>query len=90
MTQYKHISIGKFRGLQQVSSKRGTFTALALDHRQNLRKANPAFVDTERLAFLTSTGQSRLSRLTLLCQTLAKPYTDFYAASALFDWCHTY
>ncbi len=37
-----HISIGKLRGLQQISSARGTFTALALDHRQNLRKAlNP-------------------------------------------------
>jgi tagatose 1,6-diphosphate aldolase len=38
----KPLSIGKFRGLQQISSPRGTFTALALDHRQNLRKAlNP-------------------------------------------------
>ena len=46
----KPISIGKFRGLQQVSSKRGTITALALDHRQNLRKANPAFVDDSELS----------------------------------------
>jgi tagatose 1,6-diphosphate aldolase len=46
----KHLSIGKFRGLQQISSKRGTFTALALDHRQNLRKANPAFVSDEELS----------------------------------------
>jgi tagatose 1,6-diphosphate aldolase len=37
MTQ--SISIGKLRGLQQCSSARGTFTCLALDHRQNLRKA---------------------------------------------------
>jgi tagatose 1,6-diphosphate aldolase len=44
------ISIGKLRGLQQISSKRGTFTALALDHRQNLRKANPAFVSDEELS----------------------------------------
>src|SRR5258706_3379258 len=37
-----HISIGNLRGLQQISSARGTFTVLALDHRQNLRKAlNP-------------------------------------------------
>lgn len=43
-------SIGKLRGLQQISSKRGTFTALALDHRQNLRKANPAFVKDEELS----------------------------------------
>jgi tagatose-1,6-bisphosphate aldolase len=46
----KPISIGKFRGLQQISSKRGTFTALALDHRQNLRKANPAFVNDDDLS----------------------------------------
>ena len=37
------ISIGKLRGLQQCSSPRYTFTCLALDHRQNLRRAlNPA------------------------------------------------
>ena len=46
----KPISIGKLRGLQQISSNRGTFTTLALDHRQNLRKANPAFVDNEELS----------------------------------------
>jgi len=46
----KPISIGKLRGLQQIASKRGTFTALALDHRQNLRKANPAFVNDEELS----------------------------------------
>src|SRR5512145_2028766 len=44
------LSIGKFRGLQQISSKRGTFTCLALDHRQNLRKANPAFVSDAELS----------------------------------------
>ena len=37
------ISIGKLRGLQQCTTIRGTFTCLALDHRQNLRRAlNPA------------------------------------------------
>ncbi len=46
----KLLTIGKLRGLQQISSNRGTFTALALDHRQNLRKANPAFVDDEELS----------------------------------------
>src|SRR5512145_2330470 len=46
----KPISIGKLRGLQQISSERGTITALALDHRQNLRKANPAFVNDEALS----------------------------------------
>ena len=36
------LSIGKARGLQQCSSPAGTFTCLALDHRQNLRRAlNP-------------------------------------------------
>ena len=46
----KPISIGKLRGLQQISSRRGTFTALALDHRQNLRKANPAFINDAELS----------------------------------------
>ena len=37
-----NLTIGKIRGLQQCASKRGTFTCLALDHRQNLRRAlNP-------------------------------------------------
>jgi tagatose-1,6-bisphosphate aldolase len=44
------ISIGKLRGLQQIASQRGTFTALALDHRQNLRKANPAFAEDAELS----------------------------------------
>lgn len=44
------ISIGRLRGLQQIASTRGTFTALALDHRQNLRKANPAFVNDSELS----------------------------------------
>ncbi len=46
----KPITIGKLRGLQQVSSRRGTITALALDHRQNLRKANPAFTSDQELS----------------------------------------
>ncbi|MGD0612712.1 MAG: tagatose 1,6-diphosphate aldolase [Anaerolineales bacterium] len=33
------LSIGKRRGLQQCTSPGGTFTCLALDHRQNLRRA---------------------------------------------------
>jgi tagatose 1,6-diphosphate aldolase len=37
------LSIGKLRGLQQCTSPQGTFTCLALDHRQNLRRAlNPS------------------------------------------------
>ena len=46
----KPITIGKLRGLQQISSQRGTITALALDHRQNLRKANPAFMNDQELS----------------------------------------
>ncbi len=38
----KDLSIGKYYGLQHISSRRGTFTCLALDHRQNLRRSlNP-------------------------------------------------
>jgi tagatose-1,6-bisphosphate aldolase len=38
----KALTIGKLRGLQQCTTPRGTFTCLALDHRQNLRRAlNP-------------------------------------------------
>ena len=44
------LTIGKLRGLQQCTSPRGTFTCLALDHRQNLRKANPIFVDNIELS----------------------------------------
>lgn len=46
----KPISIGKLRGLQACASPRGTFTCLALDHRQNLRKANPAYEDDAELS----------------------------------------
>lgn len=46
----KLLTIGKLRGLQQISSSRGTFTALALDHRQNLRKANPVFANDKELS----------------------------------------
>jgi tagatose 1,6-diphosphate aldolase len=44
------LSIGKYRGLQQCTSPRGVFTCLALDHRQNLRKANPVFLDDAELS----------------------------------------
>jgi tagatose-1,6-bisphosphate aldolase len=46
----KGLTIGKLRGLQQSSSAQGTFTCLALDHRQNLRKANPVFVEATELS----------------------------------------
>lgn len=44
------LSIAKHRSFQQCASPRGAFTFLALDHRQNLRKANPAFVDDAALS----------------------------------------
>lgn len=48
------LSIGKTRGLQQCSSPRGVFTCLALDHRQNLRRAlnppDPAAVSDAQLS----------------------------------------
>ncbi len=58
----KSITIGKFRGLQQITSERGTFTALALDHRQNLRKANPEFVDDAKLSSFKLDVVSNLAR----------------------------
>jgi len=43
----QNISVGKLRGLQQCTSTAGTFTCLALDHRQNLRRAlNPSQPDS--------------------------------------------
>ena len=44
------LTIGKLRGLQQCTSPRNTFTCLALDHRQNLRKANSKFIDDNELS----------------------------------------
>lgn len=50
------LTVGKLRGLRQCSDKRGTLSVLALDHRNNLRKAlrpdSPAQVgDDELIAF---------------------------------------
>ena len=61
----KSISIEKLRGLQQISSKRGTLTALALDHRQNLRKANPTCVSDEELSRLKLDMTSALAQSAL-------------------------
>ncbi|MBK8822697.1 MAG: tagatose 1,6-diphosphate aldolase [Anaerolineales bacterium] len=51
------------------SSQRGTFTALALDHRQNLRKANPLLASDEQLSRfkldVTSTLASRATAVLL-------------------------
>ena len=44
----------------------------------------------ERIKFLSTTARERMSRLRSLCYALARPYTDFYAADAPFDWYKTY
>ena len=46
----KNLTIGKYFGLQHLSNQRGTITCLALDHRQNLRKANPLFEAADELS----------------------------------------
>ena len=44
------LTIGKYRSLQVCSSSRGKFVVLALDHRQNLRRATPRFHDDTELS----------------------------------------
>lgn len=44
------LSIAKYRAFQQCASPRGTFTFLALDHRQNLRRANSRFQEDAELS----------------------------------------
>jgi tagatose 1,6-diphosphate aldolase len=58
----KPLSIGKLRGIQQCTSTRGTFTCLALDHRQNLRKANPIFNDDSELSLFKLEITAELAR----------------------------
>lgn len=49
----KTITLGKFKGLSQVSTNLGVFSILAIDHRNNLRKAinptNPSLVPDKDL-----------------------------------------
>jgi tagatose-1,6-bisphosphate aldolase len=45
-----NLTLSKYRSFQQTASQRGTFTFLALDHRQNLRRANPRFQDQAELS----------------------------------------
>ena len=50
------LSIGKCRGLQQCATQHGTLSVMALDHRNNLRRAlNPGAPETvaaaEMIAF---------------------------------------
>jgi len=62
----KTISVGKLRGLQQSTSAHGTFTCLALDHRQNLRRAlfpqDPGRVTDAELSGFKLDVTSSLSR----------------------------
>ncbi len=63
----KNLTIGKYFGMQHLSSKRGTFTCLALDHRQNLRKANPLFeADTELSQFKVDVTAALASKATAI------------------------
>lgn len=69
----KSITIGKLRGLQQCTSPRGTFTCLALDHRQNLRRllhpSDPASVsdaDLSRFKLEVTAALADLSTAVLL------------------------
>jgi len=69
----KSITIGKLRGIQQCTSSRGTFTCLALDHRQNLRRAlnpeDPASVsdaDLSRFKLEVTSALADLSTAVLL------------------------
>jgi len=69
----KSITIGKLRGIQQCTSPRGTFTCLALDHRQNLRRAlhpsDPASIsdaDLSRFKLEVTAALADLSTAVLL------------------------
>lgn len=43
----KELTIGKFRGIQQISTERGLFTMVALDHQESFREGiNPAAPDS--------------------------------------------
>jgi tagatose 1,6-diphosphate aldolase len=44
----------------------------------------------ERMNFLLTTGRERLTRLSSLCQALARPFTDYYTSNAPLDWYKTY
>lgn len=84
----KSISIGKLRGLQQISSPRGTFTALALDHRQNLRRAlnpsNPASVTDDQLSrFKLDVASALASRATAVLLDPEVSAAQAIAAGAL-------
>jgi tagatose 1,6-diphosphate aldolase len=83
MDNMKTISIGKLRGLQQCSSPRSTFTCLALDHRQNLRRAlrpsDPASVRDDELTRFKLEVTAALAD----CSTAVLLDPEFSAAQAV-------
>ena len=70
----KKISIGKIRGLQQITSPNGIFTICAMDHRGSLR----SMIDEENPEGVTSEEMTR--RKLELCSTLAE-----HASAVLLD-----
>ena len=47
MMAKKELTIGKYRGMQQITDDLGVFTMVALDHQESLRQAmNPADPDS--------------------------------------------
>jgi tagatose-1,6-bisphosphate aldolase len=54
-------------------------------------KEAPALAGEARQAFLDTTARERMARVTALCDALAKPWTEFYAAPSIdSDWYRTY
>ena len=79
------ISVGKWRGLQQCSTTRGTIAILALDHRQNLRKLlSPDAPHTIPDAELTAFKRQEVSAVA--CQATAVLLDlEFGAAQCVFS-----
>ena len=81
------LTVGKLRGLQQCSSERGTFTVMALDHRQGLRRAiNPRNPDAVSDADLTAFKLEVTAALAPLA-TSALLDPEFSAAQAVTAGC---
>jgi tagatose 1,6-diphosphate aldolase len=77
------LSLGKWRGLQQCSTPRGTLAIMALDHRGNLRQAiNPAAPDSVSPAEMSLFKQQVVAALSPVCSAvLLDP--EFGAAQCL-------
>ena len=65
------LSIGKRRGLAQCSTPRGTFAILALDHRNNLRRAiNPSAPDSVTYEMMAAFKQDVVQVLAPRCSAV--------------------